>query len=146
MLKTISMIGAAAAMVAGPALAQTQPVRVDQVRGEVLVSKGAGFVRATNATLVRPGDRVLARSGAARLVYANGCSVQMASGTLATVAATSPCGAKSGTLVKDRDFSRDQGGEDAGFFSAGYVLPAIAGIAVIGIAAYVASDTNSSSP
>ncbi len=81
---------------ASPALAQV--AEVSPVRGEILVNAGGGFRAITGAAPLQSGDATFARSKAlGRLVYADGCSIDVAPGSVIWVRAQSPCKANAGT-------------------------------------------------
>ncbi len=86
----------AAVAAAPPAFAQL--AEVSPVHGEILVNAGAGFRLITGAARLKPGDATFARSKAlGRLVYADGCSIDVAPGSVIWVRAQSPCRADAGT-------------------------------------------------
>ena len=69
-------------MLCSPALAIT----VEVVKGDVSVKQGEGFRKIAGSTAVYPGDKVMtAPGGQAKIVYPDGCVVQVGSGGLATV-------------------------------------------------------------
>jgi hypothetical protein len=69
-------------LLCGPAWATT----VEVVKGVVSVKQGEGFRQIAGPTQVYTGDKVMtAPGGQARIVYPNGCLVQIGSGGLATV-------------------------------------------------------------
>ena len=73
---------------AGAASAQS----IGNVRGNVLVNHGTGFVAVAGATPLKIGDTVMARPGAsATLNYADGCKVDIIPGAVLTLENISPC-------------------------------------------------------
>lgn len=86
-----------AALVAAAPSAWAQVAEVHPLRGEILVQTGSGYKAIQGAVEVRPGDAAIAAPDAiARLVYADGCSVDVVPGSIAWVRARSPCQAASG--------------------------------------------------
>src|ERR1700761_1434624 len=75
-------------LVAGAASAQS----IGNVKGNVLVNHGTGFVAVAGATPLKIGDTVMARPGAsATLNYADGCKVDVIPGAVLTLENISPC-------------------------------------------------------
>jgi hypothetical protein len=105
-----------ASMVAAPAFAAVPAAaRLASIDGPVLVDQGAGFAPVSERTVLRAGDRILSLRGAhARLIYANGCAVQLKGGAMLVVAVPSNCGAARAMLVSDTDFTGDQAQAGAG--------------------------------
>jgi hypothetical protein len=65
---------------------------LEGVEGDVWVSSGKGFSAVRDSTELVPGDRIrVGRRGLARIIYPDGCSVNVRSNSLATVAKHSPC-------------------------------------------------------
>lgn len=78
-----------AALLAGSAAHATS---LEGVEGDVWVSSGKGFSAVRGSTELVPGDRIkVGRRGLARIIYPDGCSVNVRSNSLATVAKHSPC-------------------------------------------------------
>jgi hypothetical protein len=68
---------------------------VDTVRGQVAINRGAGFTPLTTGTEAKVGDVLMANPGAsARVVYPDGCAVDVRPGAVVSIAAQSPCHAK----------------------------------------------------
>lgn len=81
-------IVAAQIVLAGIASAAT----LDQVSGTVMVDRGKGPVRVSGSTQVNPGDVVTTTGGGrARIVYSNGCTTAVETGTAATVTFDDHC-------------------------------------------------------
>jgi hypothetical protein len=80
---------------AGQASAKDATVaQLGAVKGSVMISQGGAYVKASSGTTLRAGDRIVAmEGGAAQLQYADGCAVSVGSTAMATVGASSPCGA-----------------------------------------------------
>lgn len=135
LMKTLKIL--IAAMFASSA---AHAATLQDVRGDVLVSHGSGFVAANPGAELAPGDRIkVGRKGGARLVYSDGCSVPVSAGGLSMVSKQSPC-----------SFKAQAGGEtfctDANLFENPCFLIGALGVAgVAGAAAAVASSYNSNS-
>jgi hypothetical protein len=80
---------------AGQASAMNATVaQLGTVKGSVMINQGGAYVKASSGTVLRAGDRIVAmEGGAAQLQYADGCSISVGSTAMATVGASSPCGA-----------------------------------------------------
>jgi hypothetical protein len=82
--------------------AEASLAQLGAVSGQVLVNKGDGFKVATPGTTLRAGDRVIVRGkGKAGLKYADGCSVALVAGSMATINGVTPCkaGGKAAGLI-----------------------------------------------
>lgn len=144
-----------AAVAAGSAPVAKAPVaRVAAAEGQVMVNRGGGFVAAGSHAFVSAGDQVRL-SSAGEMVFADGCSVQVASLEAFAVAAASPCAP---SLTRTA-FVRPQveagaggvaqagaaGGAAAGVTSTGglfglsVVGTAVAGVAAVSVAAVAIS-------
>jgi len=65
---------------------------LEPLRGNVRVSHGGGYLAVRAATNVDPGDQVMVGSkGQARVVYPDGCAVDVKPGSVMVVGAESPC-------------------------------------------------------
>jgi hypothetical protein len=70
----------------------TSQASVTSINGTVLVNQGQGFRPAVPGQALRTGDRVIVTArGGARLMYAGGCSVNLAAGSMATIGTLAPC-------------------------------------------------------
>ena len=80
---------------AGQASAMNATVaQLGAVKGAVMINQGGAYVTASSGTVLRAGDRIVAmEGGAAQLQYADGCAISVGSTAMATVGASSPCGA-----------------------------------------------------
>lgn len=117
-------------LVAGQASAAAATANLDSVRGQVMVSQGAGFVQTSGSTL-KPGDRVVAMGdGWARVNYADGCVVGVAPKAMATIGAQSPCAAKGAVRAA----------EPGQFWEDGSWLWVIVGIGLLAIIIAAADD------
>jgi uncharacterized membrane protein len=82
---------ATAMAVSGPAMAgEAAKAEITSLKGAVAVSQSGRLYEARAGQLCT-GDRVIARDGEARLIYADGCTVTLRSGAMATIGAKSPC-------------------------------------------------------
>ena len=80
---------------AGQASAMNATVaQLGAVKGAVMINQGGAYVTASSGTVLRAGDRIVAmEGGAAQLQSADGCAISVGSTAMATVGASSPCGA-----------------------------------------------------
>lgn len=70
--------------------------RLTVTRGDALVSHGDGYESVRGGADLSPGDTVVARAGtAAKVTFANGCTVHLGMGIVFSVPAEAPCGAAS---------------------------------------------------
>jgi hypothetical protein len=109
MYRSIAAFVAAGALLAGQAAVAAEGARISGVSGSVMISQNGRFVPASNGAVLRAGDRVVASSGSARVVYGDGCNVAVSARSMATVAASSPCvGGSSGVVkISTQDNDRD---------------------------------------
>lgn len=69
-----------------------QAASLEDVRGDVWIGRENGFSLVNGATELAPGDKIkVGRKGVARLVYSDGCSVNVGANSLTRVAKHSPC-------------------------------------------------------
>ena len=89
MTKILSALAAFVPVIlSGAAFAQS----VTEIRGDVRLNGGTGFVQVKVSRSVAVGDRVMARpKGSAVIQYSNGCRVRVAPGEIVTVLASPPC-------------------------------------------------------
>jgi len=138
---------------AGAACAQS----IGNVKGNVLVNHGTGFVAISAPTSLTVGDTVMARLGASAVLnYADGCKVDVIPGTVLTLENISPCALVNATdpndpAVADAAPAGGAGGGagGAGGGTAGLVAGGLIGAAVVGGAIGVGveiSNENSASP
>jgi hypothetical protein len=74
--------------VAAPATAAT----VEPISGQVLINRGSGFEQVGAATEARTGDLVMVRAqGRARIVYGDGCTVEVKPGSVVAVKPEQSC-------------------------------------------------------
>ena len=80
-------------LVAAPAFAAQAPVAtLAQQQGTVMVNQGEVFTTAAEQQGLQAGDRVMVMEGGhATLVFADGCELPVAAGSLLEVPAASPC-------------------------------------------------------
>jgi len=86
---SLGLIALGSALVFGTsALAAT----VTSEQGEVLVNRGSGYKPVTRPTQVTAGNQVMVRpKGRGRVVFPDGCTVNVSPGVVFTIAAKSPC-------------------------------------------------------
>lgn len=133
-----------AALASGPAAdamptaAPSVPVaRIMAADASLRVDRGDGFEAAGAVAMLRAGDVVMAASDT-QIVYADGCSVQVASNTPMSALASSPC-IDSASVQRA---SYQPTGQDDGFNTA-YVLGGAAlAIAIIALAGNGGDDNN----
>lgn len=88
-----------------PSGAMAAEATVQSVQGRVLIDHGAGFVEFGAQTKAQAGDRVMASpASTGKIVYADGCSVNVTPGSVVSVGANSPCKAP---YLQDGDSRRD---------------------------------------
>jgi hypothetical protein len=69
-----------------------QAALLQGVQGGVWVNRGDGYVTVRGATELKPGDMIMANAnGGARLVYQDGCIVDVQPGSVVAVGPESPC-------------------------------------------------------
>jgi hypothetical protein len=65
---------------------------VDSIKGRILLNRGDGFEVLAAPAEAKPGDRIMASTGgSAKLLYADGCEVDVRPGAVVTVGTKSPC-------------------------------------------------------
>ena len=72
--------------------------RIETVSGSVLTVGAKGSAAAKAGQALSRGDRIVARTGQARLRYSDGCVVTVKTGAMATIAAASPCAGGAGLV------------------------------------------------
>lgn len=105
MMRRFAVATAIGLLLGGQAMAAE--ARLGAVSGSVMVSQNGRFAPATRGAVLQAGDRVMATNGSASLVYSDGCNVAVATRSMATVAAASPCAGGSSNIVKIADGDRD---------------------------------------
>ncbi len=89
----------AAALLVFLAGASAQAATLEGIQGTVLVDHGSGYSVAHGPMQLNPGDSVIANpGGAAKVVYADGCSVPVQPGSVVAVAGQSPCSIETGAV------------------------------------------------
>lgn len=91
MIRTSIALAACAALMASAAHAGEAAARIGAVKGEVLVMGPGGLTPAKAGAALSPGQRIVARSGAVEVRFADGCKATVKAGGMATIAASSPC-------------------------------------------------------
>ena len=99
-VRSFSLALALAAAVALPAAAATQGLaQISAVKGDVRLSSGGAMQSAGEGAALKAGDRIVARTGSARIAYADGCVVTAPAGTMVTVGTASPCAGGEGLVT-----------------------------------------------
>lgn len=69
-----------------------QAAFLDNIHGGVRVNRGDGYVAVRGATEAKAGDSIMAAAkGRARLIYSDGCAVDIQPGSVVVVGTESPC-------------------------------------------------------
>ncbi len=98
-MKTLQIL-----MVAVLASSAAHAAALNDIKGDVRVSHGAGFVKVDGSAEVAPGDKIkVGRKAAVKLVYSDGCSINVPAGALATVAKQSPCSYRAQLITRGVD-------------------------------------------
>lgn len=99
-VRSFSLALALCAATALPAAAASQGLaQVSAVKGDVRLASGGAMQAAAEGATLKAGDRVVARTGSARIAYADGCVVTAPAGTLLTVGKASPCASGQGLVA-----------------------------------------------
>jgi hypothetical protein len=113
--------------------------QVSSVAGSVAVNSGGAYAPASASTVLNVGDRIVSMNGAsAQIKYADGCVVNVAAASMATVGATSPCAA-SGLVSKSAPMDFDG-------FNGFWGAFAIFAVGAILIGAYASSKDDDHDP
>lgn len=115
--------------VMGILVSTAQAAMVIDIKGDVLVNRGAGFVAVREPVELAPGDLVLAGAGgAARVDFGKGCAVPVKPNQIVRVSIEPPCRSKTGA-----ETSRDPkaAGATAGSGMAPSAL-VLGGLAIVG--------------
>jgi hypothetical protein len=83
-----------------------QAANIEVTQGEVLLSHGAGYQSIHGSAELLVGDMVVAKpDSAARISFADGCTIYLGMGMVFTVEARSPCGSSGagGAAAKNAD-------------------------------------------
>jgi hypothetical protein len=98
--RSLSLALALCAAAALPAAAASQGLaQISAVKGDVRLASGGAMQSAASGAALKAGDRVVARSGSARIAYADGCIVTAPAGTMVTVGKASPCAGGPGLVT-----------------------------------------------
>jgi hypothetical protein len=88
-----------------------QAASLEGARGDVWIGRDKGFSLVNGSAELSPGDKIkVGTKGVARLVYADGCSVNVGANSLTRVAKHSPCsfsaqfGGPSGSSLSDNQW------------------------------------------
>lgn len=98
MIRTAAALATCAALVTNAAHAGEAAARISAVKGEVLVFGDKGLVAAKAGAALAPGQRIVARTGAVEVRFADGCKTTVEAGGMATIAARSPCAGGQGVI------------------------------------------------
>lgn len=79
--------------------AQAGEATLGAVKGEVVVGSATGFSAAKAGAALKPGDRIIARSGGATIRYADGCEKALPQGGMVVIAPKSPCAGGPGLVT-----------------------------------------------
>jgi hypothetical protein len=119
-MRIVNAFGFAAAVACGLALsapAHAATATVQSVQGNVSIDRGTGFQQLTSAMPAEVGNRIMAAPGSsAKIVYGDGCTVEVKPGSVVSVGKESPCRAPNGL------FWGNQGTNNWG------VVPALIGV------------------
>ena len=97
MIRTTVAILAATGLMVSPAFAADMTATVAGVPGSILVNHGGSFQSPMgSATVLRQGDRIVAKSGVAKIAFSDGCKVDLKAGSMITIGKASPCSVKGG--------------------------------------------------
>ena len=106
---------------------------LDSVQGKVFFNPGPGYRQLVGTAEAKPGDSAYAEfGGSARLVYADGCIVNIRPGSVVRVSEQSPC--KSGALAP------------TGTPGAPIAAAAVVGGATAGVLLFIENDNNRPRP
>ena len=101
MVRFVASIAAISALAASPVLAAEMRATVSGDQNAVFVSRdGAVKPLAGLTASLRQGDRVIAKSGVAKIAFADGCKISLKAGSMFTVGKASPCAASHGGFTK----------------------------------------------
>ena len=99
-VRSFSLALALVAAVALPAAAASQGLaQISAVKGDVRLSSGGAMQAAGQGAALKAGDRIISRTGEARIAYADGCVVTAPAGTMVTVGKASPCAGGQGLVT-----------------------------------------------
>ena len=91
MIRTVSAVMALTLM-AAPAVAADISASVAGASGAVIVSRAGALQSPMGpASILRQGDRVIAKGGIAKISFSDGCKVTLKAGSMLTVGKSSPC-------------------------------------------------------
>jgi hypothetical protein len=82
-----------AALLAISMASQALAATVNATSGQVLINRGEGYKMVAGSTQANAGDTIVVNpGGSAQIVYPDGCVIDVSPGSVAAVAAQSPCG------------------------------------------------------
>ena len=86
--RMLSIAFAGVVGLAAPCVAAT----VNAIQGQVLINRGQGYQKLDGTATANPGDSIVVNpGGSAQIVYPDGCTIQVAPGSVASIADQSPC-------------------------------------------------------
>jgi hypothetical protein len=99
-VRSVSLALALCAAASLPAAAASQGLaQISAVKGDVRLASGGAMQSAADGARLKAGDRIVARTGSARIAYADGCVVIAPAGTMITVGKASPCAGAAGLVT-----------------------------------------------
>jgi hypothetical protein len=130
--KSALTVLAASLMLASAAQAgEIAKAQIQSTTGSVLAIQARGTAPAKVGLSLALGDRVVARTGQASLRYADGCLVTVKAGSMATIAATSPCASGAG-LVSATTAQPAQLGKALSHLTTGNILAGAGTVILVG--------------
>lgn len=77
---------------------QALAATVNATSGQVLINRGEGYMMVAGSTQANTGDTIVVNpGGSAQIVYPDGCVINVSPGSVAAIAARSPCGGGGGS-------------------------------------------------
>ena len=94
MIFKFAMVACSAMLLGLMQPAAANAASLSSVQGEVLVDSGQGLKPVNGAANLRLGDTVIAQKGSAKVIYPDGCTVNVDPGASVTIGEKSPCAAQ----------------------------------------------------
>jgi hypothetical protein len=110
---------------------QVAQAQIASVSGAVIAIQAKGTAPAKAGTALMLGDRVVAQTGQAGLRYADGCTVTVKAGSMATISPISPCASGAG-LVSATTAQPDQLSKKLSHLSVGTILAGAGTVLLLG--------------
>lgn len=127
----VTALAAGLMLVSAAQAGQVAPARIASVTGSVITIQAKGVTPAKAGTGLMSGDRLIARTGQASLRYADGCTVTVKAGSMATISPTSPCASGAG-LVSATTAQPAQIGRTLSHLTVGTVLAGAGTVILVG--------------